>query len=121
MDRVGAGRVANGCDSAATALRAASRASKDELVHERCLGGVLGGADLVPAPPGVHPAAGRVRSALLREREFGEGSRDSHLWWGVESEFVVTAAEILHEGVSGDDHLHGSDPFAARASVAAGV
>src|SRR4051794_16748611 len=27
--------------------------------------------------------------------------------WGVEAEFVVSAAEVLHEGVSGDDRLCG--------------
>lgn len=29
---------------------------------------------------------------------------DCQCRWGVESEFVVSAAEILYERVSGDDH-----------------
>jgi hypothetical protein len=39
--------------------------------------------------------------------EFVEGSRDSQRWRRVESEFVVAAAQILHEGVPGDNNLGG--------------
>ena len=37
--------------------------------------------------------------------EFGECAGDPQGGWGVESEFVVATSEVLHEGVSGDDHL----------------
>ncbi len=37
--------------------------------------------------------------------EFGERGGDPQRGAGVDSEFVVAAAQILHEGVPGDDHL----------------
>jgi hypothetical protein len=40
-----------------------------------------------------------------RVGEFGERGGDPQGRWCVESEFVVAASEVLHEGVSGDDHV----------------
>ncbi len=37
--------------------------------------------------------------------KLSEDCRDSGGGRGVESEFVVAAAQVLHEGVPGDDHL----------------
>ena len=36
--------------------------------------------------------------------EFGERGRDAAVWSGVETEFVVAAANVLHERVTEDDH-----------------
>jgi len=51
---------------------------------------------------------GRVVPGSDRHREFGERCGDPRGGRGVESEFVVSAAEVLDEGMSGDDHLCGS-------------
>ena len=40
-----------------------------------------------------------------RERELGEGRRQLMSRVGIQAEFVVAAAEVLHEGVSCADHL----------------
>jgi hypothetical protein len=40
-----------------------------------------------------------------RQGEFGERRGDSRPGWDVESKFVVSAAKVMEEGVSGDDHL----------------
>jgi len=37
------------------------------------------------------------------EGEFGEGRREPMLWVELDAEFVVAAAEVLHERVSGAD------------------
>jgi hypothetical protein len=50
----------------------------------------------------VEPAAG-PRSDRLGE--LGERCGDPLGGWGVDGEFVVAAAQVLHEGVSGDDYL----------------
>jgi hypothetical protein len=51
-------------------------------------------------------------SELDRSGEFGERCGDSPLRCGVVSEFVVSefvvsASQVLYEGMSGDDHLRG--------------
>src|SRR5829696_10205535 len=38
-----------------------------------------------------------------RERELGECCREPERWWDVGDEFVVAAAEALHEGMTGGD------------------
>ena len=38
---------------------------------------------------------------------FGERCGDVEPTWGVDAEFVVCAAQVLHECVSGDDRLRG--------------
>jgi hypothetical protein len=45
------------------------------------------------------------RSEIRSLGEFGERSGDPRCRRGVDSEFVVAAADILDEGVPGDDHL----------------
>jgi hypothetical protein len=40
--------------------------------------------------------------------EFGERGGDSQPAWGFGSDFVVAAAEILHECEPGDDDLSGA-------------
>jgi hypothetical protein len=40
--------------------------------------------------------------------EFAECGGYSHSGRGVEAKFVVSASQILHEGVPGDDHLRRS-------------
>ena len=40
--------------------------------------------------------------------ELGERCGDAESAWGVDAEFVVAAAQVLHEGVSGDDRLGGA-------------
>jgi hypothetical protein len=40
-----------------------------------------------------------------RSGEFGERRCDPERGAGVDSKFVMTAAQILHEGVAGDDDL----------------
>jgi hypothetical protein len=66
-----------------------------------------------PSGPGRAPlrcgTRGRVEPVLGpwsdRLGEFGERSGDPRGRRCVEAEFVVAAVEVLHEGVSGDDHV----------------
>jgi hypothetical protein len=39
-----------------------------------------------------------------RQGELGEGCREAQAGWGVGGEFVVAAAEVLHERVAAGDH-----------------
>ncbi len=54
--------------------------------------------------------AGWLRGQMARG-ELGEGCRKSVLGFGVDAEFVVSAAEILDEGVPGSDDLGGAETF----------
>ena len=56
-----------------------------------------------------------------RRSTLGERRGDAQRWWGVESEFVVAAAQILHEGVPGDDHLRGPIGLQSAHRSAAGA
>src|SRR5947209_14463047 len=47
------------------------------------------------------------------EGEFGEGRREPMLWVEVYAEFVVAAADVLDECVSGTDHAGRAEPFEA--------
>ena len=51
--------------------------------------------------PGMHRLT-QVRSSD-RQSKFGEGCREAKAWRGVGGEFVVAAAEVLHERVAGGD------------------
>ena len=44
-------------------------------------------------------------------RELGECCREAQRWRGVGGEFVVAAAEVLHEGVAGGDPRGRAEPF----------
>ena len=60
-----------------------------------------------------------VRSHCLGE--FVERSRDPEMTvTGVDAEFVVTAVQVLHEGVTVDDHAGGLVGLRVRASAGAG-
>jgi hypothetical protein len=45
--------------------------------------------------------------------EFGEGRREPMPWVELHAEFVVAAAEVLNECVSGTDHAGRAEPFEA--------
>jgi hypothetical protein len=47
------------------------------------------------------------------EGEFGEGRREPMLWVEFHAEFVVAAADVLDECVSGADHAGRAEPFEA--------
>src|SRR5947209_3168984 len=47
------------------------------------------------------------------EGEFGEGRREPMLWVEFYAEFVVAAADVLDECVSGTDHAGRAEPFEA--------
>jgi hypothetical protein len=70
--------------------------------HDVCVQGAV----LAPLRCGID---GRVELVLGRRSdrlgEFGERGGDPQGRWGVDGKFVVAAAKVLHEGVSGDDHL----------------
>jgi hypothetical protein len=50
------------------------------------------------------------RSAVRSNRvgRFVEGRGDPQPSWGFDAEFVVTTADVLHEGVPGDDDCGGA-------------
>jgi hypothetical protein len=60
----------------------------------------------------------RSRPSVVSDRisEFGERRGDPHPVAGVDAEFVVAAAQVLQEGVTGDHHLGRSDQSVTRAS-----
>jgi len=53
--------------------------------------------------------------------EFGEGSRELVSGVGFQSEFIVAAAEVLHEHAPDTDYADRAKSFQGRASVAAGL
>jgi hypothetical protein len=48
-----------------------------------------------------------------RQRELGEGGRQAERRWDVGGEFVVAAAEVLHERVTGRESCRGAEAFQA--------
>jgi hypothetical protein len=55
------------------------------------------------------------------EGEFGEGRREPLLWVEFHAEFVVAAAEVLDECVSGADHTGRAEPFEATHGPESGL
>jgi hypothetical protein len=54
----------------------------------------------------VRPEVGPGRIAMDRSVKGGRDSLGG--WCGVSGGFVVSVAEVAHEGISGDDHLRGA-------------
>jgi hypothetical protein len=48
------------------------------------------------------------------ESEFGEGRREPIPWVDIHAEFVMSAADVLHEGVSDANHAGRAELFQAR-------
>ena len=72
------------------------KVSLPEAIDRRCC--VIGSAGVVNL--GRRPISDRVDEC--RER-----SGDPSSGWSIGTDFVVAAAQVLHEGVAGDDHLCG--------------
>ena len=61
----------------------------------------------------MDPLSPRAGAGQIARGEFGERSGDLLAWQRVDTEFVVSAPEILDERVPRDDHL--CRPVSARA------
>ena len=55
------------------------------------------------------------------EGEFGEGRGEPLLWVEFHAEFVVAAAEVLDDCVSGADHAGRAEPFEATHGPESGL
>ena len=70
--------------------------------------------------PGVVASRGTGQGLPGRELwsdcgcEFGDDGRDAEIGWDVECEFVVAAAEVLDESVTGGDSRRRAEAFRPR-------